>query len=295
MYIIIFLMSTKFLKKKKSFTLIELLVVIVIIGILAGVIMISTSSSINKANITKSKVFEGSVENNLAANMVSRWKLDGNVNDSWGLSNGTNNGVTFPNESLCVSGQCGSFNGTSYVDCGNDSNLNIRGNLTIGSWIKISGSIADSYRVVSKFHNEDSSYDGYSVSFTLSAVYFQIFKNNVGSDGTISYNMPLNTFLYMTNVYDGVNLKLYINGVYINSIAAAVSSIGTTSTNLQIGRYISGIEYFTGIMDDIRIYDAALPTSQIKQNYIAGLDSLLSKSLISKDEYGQRLSELALK
>ena len=34
--------------KQKSFTLIELLVVIVIIGILAGVIMISTSSSIDK-------------------------------------------------------------------------------------------------------------------------------------------------------------------------------------------------------------------------------------------------------
>jgi len=69
----------------KSFTLIELLVVIVIIGILAGVIMISTSSSIDKANIAKLKVFEESVANNLAANMVSRWKLDGNANDSWGV------------------------------------------------------------------------------------------------------------------------------------------------------------------------------------------------------------------
>ncbi|MGI6341031.1 MAG: type II secretion system protein [Minisyncoccales bacterium] len=43
------------MKKNKSFTLIELLVVIVIIGILAGVIMISTSSSIQKANIAKVK------------------------------------------------------------------------------------------------------------------------------------------------------------------------------------------------------------------------------------------------
>ena len=43
--------------KQKSFTLIELLVVIVIIGILAGVIMISTSSSIDKANFAKAKLF----------------------------------------------------------------------------------------------------------------------------------------------------------------------------------------------------------------------------------------------
>ncbi|HOI60223.1 MAG TPA: type II secretion system protein [Candidatus Pacearchaeota archaeon] len=81
----------------KSFTLIELLVVIVIIGILAGVIMISTSSSINKANIAKLKVFEESIENNLAANMVSRWKLDEIIGaaapyttpDQWGSNTGT--------------------------------------------------------------------------------------------------------------------------------------------------------------------------------------------------------------
>ena len=62
--------------KNKSFTLIELLVVIVIIGILAGVIIVSTSSSISKANIAKVKVFENSIQNELGANMVSRWKLD---------------------------------------------------------------------------------------------------------------------------------------------------------------------------------------------------------------------------
>ena len=44
------------MRNNKSFTLIELLVVIVIIGILAGVIMISTSSSIDKANFAKAKL-----------------------------------------------------------------------------------------------------------------------------------------------------------------------------------------------------------------------------------------------
>ena len=86
--------------RNKSFTLIELLVVIVIIGILAGVIIVSTSSSINKANIAKVKVFENSVLNELGANMVSRWKLDEIVGttttpDVWGSNTGTlGDGVT---------------------------------------------------------------------------------------------------------------------------------------------------------------------------------------------------------
>jgi len=98
------------MNKQKSFTLIELLVVIVIIGILAGVITISTSSSIDKANIAKSKVFEESVQNNLAAHMVSAWDADHVtkgvtwvLNDKWGNNNGTfyDNTSTACTTSLC--------------------------------------------------------------------------------------------------------------------------------------------------------------------------------------------------
>ncbi len=105
--------------KNKSFTLIELLVVIVIIGILAGVIMISTSSSIDKASIAKLKIFEEGVANNLAANMVSRWKLDEGTgttaNDIWGSNGGTLTNIANPsiatsgwviNENECVAGKC---------------------------------------------------------------------------------------------------------------------------------------------------------------------------------------------
>jgi len=106
--------------KQRSFTLIELLVVIVIIGILAGAIMISTSSSIFKASIAKSKVFENSVENNLAANMVSRWKMDQIVDtnktpDAWGSNQGTLYGTNgLPQvkpSSECVTDGCLKFDG----------------------------------------------------------------------------------------------------------------------------------------------------------------------------------------
>ena len=63
-------------QNNKSFTLIEILVTIVIIGILAGVIMISTSSAIDKASISKSKVFSDSVRNSMLLNLIFESSLD---------------------------------------------------------------------------------------------------------------------------------------------------------------------------------------------------------------------------
>ena len=135
------------MNKNKSFTLIELLVVIVIIGILAGVIMISTSSSIDKANVAKIKVFEESVQNNLAANMVSRWTLDEIIStnqtpDQWGNNTGILNGADgLPQlrpASECVTDGCFKFDGVDdYIDCGKNSSLNITDKITISAWIKL--------------------------------------------------------------------------------------------------------------------------------------------------------------
>ena len=136
--------------KQQSFTLIELLVVIVIIGILAGVIMISTSSSIDKASIAKSKVFEESIQNNLAANMVSRWRLDEIINtnktpDQWGSNTGTLYGTNgLPQlrpSSECVTDGCFKFDGVDdYVS--QDNAYFDQKNISACVWAK-----QDSYKV----------------------------------------------------------------------------------------------------------------------------------------------------
>ena len=44
-------------------------------------------------------------------------------------------------------------------------------------------------------------------------------------------------------------------------------------------------------MDEVRIYNTAISTAEIKQQYYAGLKSLLAKNQITEEEYQQKISE----
>jgi len=290
------------MNKQKSFTLIELLVVIVIIGILAGVIMISTSSSIDKANITKLKIFEESVSNNLTANMVSRWKIDEGfndiINDSWGNNIGTL--VNFVNtdmgggdgvgtsgwvsESNCVSGTCLKFDGLNdYIQLSNLQNLQ---NFTISIWIKGLGDSLSGQTGYNTFVGRTSSNrllyktDGLLLAQMGAGNHSSILKapRNQWNQIVYTYNNAITT------------AKWYING---NSDSEKVGVISIDQSS-RIGAF-DGVNYMmNGLIDDVRIYNNTLSLSQIKENYIAGLDSLLLQGGISKENYNQRIERLGV-
>jgi len=285
--------------KTKSFTLIELLVVIVIIGILAAVIIVSTSSSIGKANIAKVKVFESNIQNELGANMVSRWKLDGNANDAWGGNNGALvNDPTLKTETECVTGSCYLFNGSNdYIDFGNANELNLLGNMTISFWINPS-TYTFGGGAAHIFGNGISSSMGYNI-WLYEAGHIQYRTNQPGyQQVTNSYAtyIPVNKWTNITITRSGNSAKTYIDGVDRTDFKGVHIDPTTSTKNIIFGCYTSTSSsyFFNGLLDDVRIYNGALSTSQIKQEYIAGLNSLLANNNISEEEYDQRLEKLAL-
>jgi len=296
--------------KQTSFTLIELLVVIVIIGILAGVIMISTSSSIDKANITKLKVFEESVSNNLAASMVSAWDADHVtkgatwiLNDKWE----SNNGTFYDTTSTCSSvapiacpqvtsdnllGNVLSFDGTNdYIDCGSDSSLDILHEITISVWVK--PQLDNNYRTILSRGYSANNNKGYSLFIDTNNKFSTYFFNSSGViiDKRFSY-LQDDVWQHIIISFNGSVGKGYLNSIYQDSFNC--DGLKGSDYKFIIGRLSqSNLWFFKGSIDDVRIYDAALSSSQIKRNYVAGLDSLLSKNLIFEGEYNERINALA--
>ena len=285
--------------KTKSFTLIELLVVIVIIGILAGVIIVSVSSSINKANFAKAQSFSNTVQNELLGDLISEWTFDIASNpgeDTWGNNNGTvYGGVTYKTKAdgVCVYGGCYEFNGTDgYINLGDNNSLNVGyGDYAFSLWFK-----KNSFGTVQVLLDKRASeYVGISLYFTSSNTLS--FRSGEQGAPDLNFNKAVTDsgwhFVCVSNVRTGKR-TIVLDGVSQSSVYDS-SLINFDSTySLKIGKHYSGeLFYFKGSIDDVRIYDSALTSAQIKQQYVAGLDSLLSKNLISQEEYNQKLNSLA--
>ncbi len=88
------------------------------------------------------------------------------------------------------------------------------------------------------------------------------------SDG--STTLSSGTWYHAALTYDGATIRIFLNGSEDGSFSE--SSLSAPSSNLfQIGQQISGERRYDGQLDDVRIYDRALSTSEVQALYTAGL------------------------
>ncbi|HNP79682.1 MAG TPA: prepilin-type N-terminal cleavage/methylation domain-containing protein [Candidatus Pacearchaeota archaeon] len=287
----------------KSFTLIEILVVIVIIGILSTFILVGTNSITKSANFAKGKAFSNSLRNSLLINLVSEWKFDGpsdsgiattnDVKDSWGINNGI---IISGNEptieiSNCTSGHCLDFDGVDdRIDVGNHSSLNLTDYITIEYWANIQGQSSNGY--CSETVSRRGCYD-----VCCNILYSTIDGHPdivLASGSSPGYNI----WFHAVYTYDSETTfgKFYRDSRLLNN--REISSLYPGYTTYKMGSscsnlYISNSVYrFNGILDEIKIYNRVLSSSQIKQNYYVGLNKLFKNNKIVLDEFKHKIIEL---
>lgn len=82
-----------------------------------------------------------------------------------------------------------------------------------------------------------------------------------GASGTAA--LALNTWSHLAATYDGTTLRLFLNGVEVRAVAAN-GSIVTSASALHIGGNAIWAEFFTGLIDEVRIYNRSLTATEIQ-------------------------------
>jgi hypothetical protein len=146
------------------------------------------------------------------------------------------------------------------------------GDWTIEVWVNQSVSGGDV--VLGKFNNGGGAADvSYSVRTTNTSYYCQI-GNGVGVVDSTTHVGTIGTWYQIVYVWTNVavnTLQTFVNGVSIGSVNHGFSSILNSGNPLYIGSYNGGeySQWYDGKIGITRLYNSALTSSQVLQNYNA--------------------------
>ena len=184
--------------------------------------------------------------------------------------NGTMSNITYTSPYF-------TYNGTSSQVSVADSALLEpgAGSWTMEAWVRQTASGNDV--VLGKFDPGGLSTDvSYSIRTTNTSYYAQIGSGS-GSGSTLFVNSTTfvgtsNTWYQLVYVFTNgatKTLETYVNGASIGTVNHNLASILNTTANLYIGSYNNGeyAQWFDGRIGIVRLYNSALTSDQILQNY----------------------------
>jgi uncharacterized protein (DUF362 family) len=161
------------------------------------------------------------------------------------------------------------FDGVNdYVEVPASASLNAAGPMTVEAWIRPSGTPLPYSEIVDK----EGGSGGYS--FILNndrRLHLWVGDGTpwVNTVGTTS--LQDNVWYYVVGVADGSDLRVYVNGVQEGTPTPQGAPGSTAGVNLRIGRMVgTGLRWFNGIIDEVRISNRALTPGEIAANYELG-------------------------
>jgi hypothetical protein len=188
------------------------------------------------------------------------------------ISGNNNTGTLGSGVTRTTAGKTGGalvFNGSSFVTIPHSASLNLTTGMTVEAWVYPTVAATAWTTAVMKEQSKEFVYALYGGSpGNRPSVQFNVNTSPSGNGERVLTSpsaIPINTWTHVAGTYDGTTLRLYVNGTQIASQAFAGSIITSTSP-LRIGGNSVWGEYFTGRIDDVRIYNRALTAAQIQSD-----------------------------
>ena len=205
-------------------------------------------------------------------NLVAYFPFNNNANDESGNGNhGTVYGATITTDRFGNTNSAYSFDGVDdYISIANNPNINIQTgeSFTISFWLKHNAQNNAKY-MISKYKGSfgEPSYAFGTGSYGDSYSWHEFTANNgIESRGNIDLND--NQWHNITSVFkSGESVTIYVDGVL--DIEHSTTHVGSiiNSRDLTIGCGSNLAQFYNGSIDDIKIYNKALTTEEIKNEY----------------------------
>lgn len=201
---------------------------------------------------------------------IAYYPLNGNFNDAAG--NGHNcveNNLSYAYNRNNIPNAACNFNGSnSYAKTPNSSDFDFGGNdsFSVTFWIKpfAGGSYPT---ILSKCEQSDTS--GYAIGFdntnrlrVITNLNFSVFS---------SFPLTMNQWQHVAVTYANKSITIYINGYLDNS--GSVPSLNRNAYGLVFGKLCQTLcgNYYSGLLDELRIYKSMLTSTQIGTIYSTGI------------------------
>jgi hypothetical protein len=199
--------------------------------------------------------------------LVAFYPFNGNANDE---SGNNNNGSVFQtaltNDRFGNSNSAYSFDGINdYILIQNSPAINFQNSITINFWMKVGTFYQDREAYPISHGNWENRW---KISITNKKIRWTIKTTTGTKDLDSETELLLDSLYNVTAFYDGSDFEIYLNGE-LDALSTFSGQILTTNIDLMFGQVLPGNNNynFNGILDDIRIYNYALPYNQIQNLY----------------------------
>jgi Concanavalin A-like lectin/glucanases superfamily/Fibronectin type III domain len=158
------------------------------------------------------------------------------------------------------------FNGTNnWVTVNDSASLDLTSGMTLEAWVKPANLNGWRTILTKELSTNDVVYSFYASDDMNKPVMGQWTNGSVKPLSGVS-SLTANTWSHLTATYDGQTQRLYVNGVQVSQ-RAQTGAIQTSNNVMRIGGNSIWGEYFQGTIDEVRVYNRALSSTEVGTDY----------------------------
>jgi hypothetical protein len=238
-------------------------------------------------NETTSEPVAFEVANTAVPGLVAAWGFDEGSGTTANDSTGNGHSGTVTNADWQATGKFGGallFDGVdSWVTVDDARDLDLAGGMTVEAWV-MPFDIDGFETVVLKERPGGLSYALYANNAEqgpgVPTGWVQTRAGyDLGASGTSL--LPLNTWSHLATTYDGQAVRLYVNGTFVQAVPVQ-GDLESAADALRIGGNAVWGEFFSGLIDEVRVYNRPLTAADIQADSLTPINSAAAASGTAK-------------